>query len=588
MKLDKESTIGIVICAVLLFAWTIYQDNVNQAKSPYKDKTAQVADISSAQVAEPNLAQVADISSAQVAEKAPAQVAKSETAQVANLEALSNISLINSDIEVVINPNEGIVDSVTLLKYKNNDREKNITIGKNYSFKAFDIPELKTYKLENSKIIESDATSVVIERIYLYNEQKFSITQIFILKQDYILTNSLTVKNLSSETLSIPALSISSGLISKLTDLCGDKDPRMENFVADYSLLDSTVNKVELELEEGELTKLQKQIEPVKWISVGNKYFASILLAGEKEIFISSSASRIKQSIEATGTKMAQSLDLISTNGVVQGFKLQTGESKSLEYSLFAGPKELKLLEKVADNADKIMHLAWLTVLEWISIKLLSFLTLLTTSLSISYGMSIILLTVIIKMLFWPITQKANSSMKKMQTVQPKMKELREKYKDNSALLNTEMMKLYKEEKVNPLGGCFPILFQIPVFFALFSTLSGAVELRQVPFLWSPDLTGPDTLFYIFGLPFNPLVLTMTATMFLQQKLTPTGGDPMQQKMMMFMPLIMLFFCYNFPSGLTVYWNINQIISIIQLLVNKKIDSKGNTDKVIDITATSV
>ncbi len=178
--------------------------------------------------------------------------------------------------------------------------------------------------------------------------------------------------------------------------------------------------------------------------------------------------------------------------------------------------------------------------------------------------------------------------MKKMQTVQPKMKELREKYKDNSALLNTEMMKLYKEEKVNPLGGCFPILFQIPVFFALFSTLSGAVELRQVPFLWSPDLTGPDTLFYIFGLPFNPLVLTMTATMFLQQKLTPTGGDPMQQKMMMFMPLIMLFFCYNFPSGLTVYWNINQIISIIQLLVNKKIDSKGNTDKVIDITATSV
>ena len=224
------------------------------------------------------------------------------------------------------------------------------------------------------------------------------------------------------------------------------------------------------------------------------------------------------------------------------------------------------------------MHLAF-TSLETIAQWLLYFLIFLKGIVG-NYGWAIILLTVIVKLVFWPVTHKSNVSMKKMQKIQPMVKELREKYKDNKQIMNTKMMELYKKERVNPLGGCLPILVQIPVFFALYWTLDGAIELRHSSFLWATDLTQSDTIGHIFGLPINPFAIAMSLTMVLQQKLTPTATDPMQAKMMMLMPVIMLIFLYNLPSGLTLYWTVSQIISIIQLMVNiyndKKEKSKTN------------
>jgi YidC/Oxa1 family membrane protein insertase len=139
-----------------------------------------------------------------------------------------------------------------------------------------------------------------------------------------------------------------------------------------------------------------------------------------------------------------------------------------------------------------------------------------------------------------------------------------------------EMMKLYKEHNVSPLGGCLPMLLQMPVFLALYATLSGTVEPRQASFLWASDLSLPDTVFTIPGLnlPIRPLMLMMTATMVLQQKLTPTAADPAQQKMMMFMPLLMLVMLYSLPSGLTLYWTVSQFISVAQLIVNKELEKR--------------
>jgi YidC/Oxa1 family membrane protein insertase len=164
--------------------------------------------------------------------------------------------------------------------------------------------------------------------------------------------------------------------------------------------------------------------------------------------------------------------------------------------------------------------------------------------------------------------------MKRMQTLQPKIKEIRDQYKDNPQLMNSKVMELYKSEKVNPLGGCLPILLQIPVFFALYATLDGAVELRQVPFLWAADLARPDTIAHIFSLPINPLIIVMCGLMLVQQKLTPSAMDPMQQKMMLLMPVFMLVFLYSLPSGLTLYWTVSQIFSILQLLVQNKTNKK--------------
>jgi YidC/Oxa1 family membrane protein insertase len=190
-----------------------------------------------------------------------------------------------------------------------------------------------------------------------------------------------------------------------------------------------------------------------------------------------------------------------------------------------------------------------------------------------SYGLAIILLTGLVRLVFWPVTHKANQSMKEMQKIKPLMDELREKYKGNPQKLNQETMLLYREHKVNPLSGCLPMLIQIPVFFALYTMLRSAVELRLEKFLWIRDLSEPEALFEgmipLIG-SLNILPLLMTATMIWQQKLTPSMGDPQQQKMMMMMSAVMMFMFYGMPSGLLLYWTVSQCLAILQLLMHQK------------------
>jgi YidC/Oxa1 family membrane protein insertase len=171
----------------------------------------------------------------------------------------------------------------------------------------------------------------------------------------------------------------------------------------------------------------------------------------------------------------------------------------------------------------------------------------------------------------WPLQQKATNSMKKMAALQPKMTELREKYPDDPQRMNQELMKLYREYKINPVSGCLPLLIQIPIFFGLFNMLGKAVELRNSPFLWVNDLSQPDTVAIIPGLgfPLNILPLVMAVTMFWQMAVSPKSGDPVQQRVFMFMPLIFVIFCYNYASALALYWSVQNIFSIFQLWVTR-------------------
>jgi len=189
-------------------------------------------------------------------------------------------------------------------------------------------------------------------------------------------------------------------------------------------------------------------------------------------------------------------------------------------------------------------------------------------------------LTIIIKIVLWPLGNKGYKSMNEMKKVQPLMAEIREKYKDDKKKMNAEIMGLYKIYKINPMGGCLPMIVQIPVFFALYRMLYEAIELRHAPFLlWINDLSAPDRLFrFDFSIPFMQppygipvLTLVMGATMLLQQKMSPPPGDPAQAKMMMFMPIIFTFIFINFSSGLVLYWLINNILSIgQQYYISKK------------------
>src|SRR4029079_11230587 len=188
------------------------------------------------------------------------------------------------------------------------------------------------------------------------------------------------------------------------------------------------------------------------------------------------------------------------------------------------------------------------------------------------YGWSIIILTGCVKGVLWPLQNKANRSMRKMSLLAPKMQELKEKYKDDPTRMNQEVMKLYKQYGINPVGGCLPMAIQIPIFFGLYQMLAQAWELRNARFLWVHDLSQPDTVAHlpVLGFPLNIIPLLMAATQVWLMAMTPKTGDPTQRRIMMFTPLIFLFFCYNFAAALALYYTAQNLFSILQFYQNKR------------------
>jgi len=263
------------------------------------------------------------------------------------------------------------------------------------------------------------------------------------------------------------------------------------------------------------------------------------------------------------------------SSGLLEGFfqpsaiSLGPSQKVSSRYTLYLGPRDLGIMKQLGKGLDRAVNFGWTDIIAKPLLYMLRFFNQYINN----YGVSIILLTILIKILFWPLTHKSYKSMGEMKKLQPRMAKMREKYKDNKEQMNKEMMALYKTYKVNPMGGCLPMVIQIPVFFALFRILGNAIELRHAPFmLWINDLSAPDRLFnFPFQIPYMAppsgipvLTLLMGASMFLQQKMTPTPGDPTQAKIMMFLPIIFTFMFINFPSGLVLYWFINNILSIGQ------------------------
>jgi len=202
---------------------------------------------------------------------------------------------------------------------------------------------------------------------------------------------------------------------------------------------------------------------------------------------------------------------------------------------------------------------------------LLNFMNLLNSWLH-DYGLAILALTTIIKLTLWPIQNRANRSMRQMAALSPKMQELKEKYKDDPTRMNQELMKLYKQYGINPVGGCLPMMIQIPIFFGLFKMLGQAVELRNAKFLWVKDLSQPDTIAHLplLGWPVNIIPLCMAATQIWLMAMTPKTGDPTQRRVMMFTPLIFLFICYNFAAALALYYTAQNLFSILQFYQNKR------------------
>lgn len=242
------------------------------------------------------------------------------------------------------------------------------------------------------------------------------------------------------------------------------------------------------------------------------------------------------------------------------------GQSATLKATLWAGPKLQSEMAAVAPNLDLVVDYGWL----WFIAKPLHTLLSFIQGIVVNWGLAIICLTFIVRGAMYPLTKAQYTSMAKMRMLQPKLQAMRERIGDDRQRMSQEMMELYKKEKVNPLGGCLPILLQMPIFIALYWALMESVELRHSPFFgWIHDLSAQD--------PYYILPLLMGASMFLIQKMSPTTvTDPMQQKIMTFMPVMFTFFFLWFPSGLVLYWLVSNIVTLIQqTLIYRALEKKG-------------
>jgi len=289
----------------------------------------------------------------------------------------------------------------------------------------------------------------------------------------------------------------------------------------------------------------------VKWSAIQDKYFLSVLIPQK-----------------ATAALAKKEGDKLVSAGVRF---VPPANGTTMTMQLYAGPKEYDTLKLLSVGLEDTIDFGWFVFGSWGLVKAVAkpifYVLRFLYEFTHNYGITIILLTMAIKLMFVPLQYKSYKSMKQMQVIQPKVLALQTKYKDDRERLNKELIKLYKDHKVNPVGGCLPMVLQMPVFVALFNILYMTIDLRQAPFmLWIKDLSVQD--------PYYVLPIIMGATMVIQQKITPTTMDPTQAKIMLFLPVFMTFLFVNFPAGLVLYWLTNNVLTITQQVVTERLFAK--------------
>ncbi len=395
--------------------------------------------------------------------------------------------------------------------------------------------ELSNYVLEERKDTADD-------HIISFKAQggDFTIWKIFTLRKGDPYEVDLTFKVVSAKEGLLITPQIWNGLPQK-----ADVPSGMMSFIKGppdmYFPLTFADNNLETVMDPEEIKTSQTRLGAFRWVALSDRYFLAALLSRVDSTTIS--AMRVVER-----NQLRQGLSYGSAT-------LSKGESYERSYSVYLGPKLREKLAHLGVGLEKSVDYGWFW---WVAIPLLNLL-IFFQKLVVNWGIAIILLTFVVKLLLHPINKKSMESMKAMQKLQPQLKELQKKHKGDKAALNAEMMQMFKTNKVNPMGGCLPMIIQMPVYIALYKVLWNAIELYHAPFFgFYRDLSAPDPYFI------GPVLLG--GLMFLQQKFTPTATaiDPAQQKVMMFMPLMFSVFMVFLPAGLVLYIMVNTLMSVIQ------------------------
>jgi len=386
-------------------------------------------------------------------------------------------------------------------------------------------------KSKEISFVWTSPQGVVVEKKYLFSPET------------YMIDLSVTIKNLSSETLQD---SLTLSLVQP-----EEVKKSMYGFTGPSALINNKLEQIKTK----KIKDKNVYTGNVKWVAVQNRYFMSAIIPDEP--------------VDA-GMHLYMDNKILANRYVQPEIVMDFGVKHAFKYKLFFGPKSMKVLKSLDYDLVKAVNFGMFDILAKPCVWIMNFIY---DHFIPNYGVAIILLTLFTKVILWPLGNKSYKSMAEMKKIQPLMAEIKEKYKDDKKRMNVEVMGLYKTYKVNPMGGCLPMVAQIPIFFALYRMLYEAIELRHAPFFWwINDLSAPDRLFrFDFSIPFMQppygipvLTIIMGASMFIQQKMSPPMGDATQAKMMMMMPLVFTVMFINFSSGLVLYWLVNNIISMAQ------------------------
>jgi YidC/Oxa1 family membrane protein insertase len=488
------------------------------------------------------------------------------------------VRLANDFIEVVFTTHGGAIKTVDFLQTKRGERDDYVFNQDGYQAAlslSYDAGEgnLREFAL-NYQIEQQTADSITFvldQGEGMVIRRRYQIAATGTDAEPYIIQHSTVFENRSAVAINPHMIYFNLGTGRPIS-----ADKRSANYlnVGHYNGEDADFvpitklngSKGFLGLGGSEATDKIEITDRIEWASVKNQFFAAVLSSETlgDDLYI--------YPVAATEGGEGESVRAGVTGSV--GYEvgnLVAGEAKTLDFDFFVGPKEFKRLQALGNQQDLVMQFGFLG---FFSKLLLSFMYAIHSVVP-SWGWSIVIMTICIKTLFWPLTAKASRSQKRMAQIQGPMAEMKEKYKDNPQKIQQETLKLFKEHQVNPVAGCLPMIIQMPIFLGLFYMLRTASELRHEPFLWVADLSLPDTQFEINGFPINILPMIMGVTMFVQMSMMPVSptADPAQQKIFKFLPFVFLIFLYNFASGLVVYWTVQNILTIVQQkIINSRPD----------------
>ena len=564
MDWDKPSILAVVIGAAALIAWYSFAPNFMGSSVSSSTPAPAAANV-----------QKTPTPSAPASGTVPVQ--QPAVPAIPALKTQPAVSITGNGSTYTIQPLTGTVEKITVEKFQKNDRSGNLEIinqlpalaGAQKEYGALGIRG-KVNILTVEKILQSqkisDSEYLLVRQLQDNLGNKFNVSSRFKVNGNYQLQVTFNIFNPSEKVLMVPELIVSGGDLQQWCKLSGDlRSNAQEIHTVEYCTISGKVKSEEAAADDDDWAELNGQ--SVRWAGVTNRFFAQLLRCSEP----------LKMQLERIADPAGSKEFAVNSNLALEAFTLNGRSSREFTFDYYMGPKQPDALRKFDPEASEVMHLGWFPIdfLAYIMLALLNWLY----GFVGSFGWSIILLTLLIRTIFFPVTMKANASMREMQQLSPKLKEIREKYKDEPMVAQTKMSELYREHHVNPLGGCLPMLIQIPVFIALYYALGSAAELRQQSFWWIKDLAQPDTVAHIFGLAINPLIIVWTLLMVVQQKLTPTAMDPMQAKVMLAMPLVMLFILYSLPAALTLYWSVSQIFSIAQMLYQNKLKQREEAQR---------